>query len=161
MWWGFRACFLLAVLSVASSGCGGQKLVCLEICGQESEKPLIRLPLKPGVPFSLEFINSIYLAPVRETLLYDPSEGVSVVMVESPSDGVFEYYGLESDGTGTALMHRRVGDLKLRSHDYENHRIRIGDQTIHLKGVVPNGETLMLRVRSDEKCGNLSFSGGN
>jgi hypothetical protein len=114
---------------------------------------LTRLPVEPGVPFSLEFINSIYLAPVRETLVYEPPGGISIVMVESPSDGVFEYYGLEPDGTGKALMHRQVGDFKLRSHDYTNHRLTVAGQAIHLKGLVPNGEPILVRVQVGAECG--------
>ncbi len=120
--WGLLISLTLAILIVAlGGGCAGKQVACLEVSGEGPERVLTRLPVEPGVPFSLEFINSIYLAPVRETLVYEPPGGISIVMVESPSDGVFEYYGLEPDGTGKALMHRQVGDFKLRSHDYTNH----------------------------------------
>jgi len=151
--WGLLISLTLAILIVALGGCAGKQVACLEVMGEEPERVLTRLPVEPGVPFSLEFINSIYLAPVRETLVYEPPGGISIVMVESPSDGVFEYYGLEPDGTGKALMHRQVGDFKLRSHDYTNHRLTVAGQAIHLKGLVPNGEPISVKVRVGADCG--------
>lgn len=151
--WGLLISLTLAILIVALGGCAGNQVACLEFSGEEPERVLTRLPVEPGVPFSLEFINSIYLAPVRETLVYEPPGGISIVMVESPSDGVFEYYGLEPDGTGKALMHRRVGDFKLRSHDYTNHRLTVAGQAIYLKGLVPNGEPISVKVQVGAECG--------
>jgi hypothetical protein len=151
--WGLWIGLTMAILVVAFGGCAGKQVACLEVSGEEPERVLTRLSVEPGMPFSLEFINSIYLAPVRETLVYEPSEGISIVMVESPSDGVFEYYGLEPDGTGKALMHRWVGDFKLRSHDYTNHRLTVAGQAIHLEGLVPNGEPILVKVRVGAECG--------
>lgn len=122
---------------------------------------MVRLPVERGRPFTLEFVNSIYQAPVRETLVYEPSEGITIVMVESPSDGVFEYYGLEPDGTGTARMRRRVGDIRLRSHDYKDHRVRALGRTLHLDGLVANGDPITVRIRDGKGCGELPFSGGD
>jgi len=152
--WGLLISLTLAILIVAlGGGCAGKQVACLEVSGEEPERVLTRLPVEPGVPFSLEFINSIYLAPVRETLVYEPHGGISIVMVESPSGAVFEYYGLEPDGTGKALIHRRVGDFKLRSHDYTNHRLTVAGQAIYLKGLVPNGEPILVRVQVGAECG--------
>jgi hypothetical protein len=151
--WGLLISLTLAILIVALGGCAGNQVACLEVSGEKPERVLTRLPVEPGVPFSLEFINSIYLAPVKETLVYEPPGGISIVMVESPSDGVFEYYGLEPDGTGKALMHRRVGVFKLRSHDYTNHRLTVAGQAIYLKGLVPNGEPILVRVQVGAECG--------
>jgi hypothetical protein len=151
--WGLFISLTLAILIVVIGGCAGKQKACLEVFGEEPETVLVRLPIEPGAPFTLEFINSIYLAPVRETLVYNPSEGTSIVMVESPSDGVFEYYGIEPDGTGRARMNRRVGDIKLRSHDYGNHRITVGGQMLKLNGLVPNGEPIFMRIRVSAECG--------
>lgn len=151
--WGLCANLTLAILIVLSGGCTVKQCVCLDFFEERSDRVLARLPLMPCEPFTLEFINSIYLAPVRETLMYDPSEGISIIMVESPSGGVFEYYGLEPDGTGKALMNRRVGDMKLRSHDYTNHRITVGGRVLNLNGLVPNGEPIIVKVRVNPKCG--------
>lgn len=150
--WGLCLSLTLAILVVFTGGCAGRQYTCLVFLGEGSDRALARLPLGAGEPFTLEFINSIYLAPVRETLVYEPSEGISIVMVESPSAGVFEYYGLEPDGTGKALMRKRVGDIKLRSHDYTNHRITTGDKTVQLNGLVPNGEPIIMRVRVSPEC---------
>jgi hypothetical protein len=151
--WGLCASLTLAILIVVFGGCAGKQVACIEIFGAGPETLLARLPVEPGAPFTLEFINSIYLAPVRETLVYEPSKGTLIVMVESPSDGVFEYYGLEPDGTGKARMNRKVGDIKLRSHDYSNHRITVGGQALNLNGLVPNGEPILVRIQVGEECG--------
>jgi len=118
------------------------------LSGGEPERVLACLPLEKGTPFYLEFINSIYLAPVREIFEYEPSDGICLVKVESPSAGVFEYYGLVPDRPGTAILRRPVGEFRLRSHDYEHHRLVVGEKSLRLKGLVPDGEPLLVRVRS-------------
>ena len=112
----------------------------------EPEKPLVCLPLEGGARFYLDFVNSIYLAPVRETFVYEPAQGVSLVMVESPSAGVFEYYGQVPDKPGIAYLRRRIGEIRIRSHDYVNHRLTVGDRTISFKGLVEDGEPLTIKV---------------
>lgn len=123
------------------------------VSGGEPERVLACLPLEPRTAFHLEFINSIYGALVRETFEYEPVHGVSLVKVESPSAGVFEYYGLEPDGSGTAKLHRPAGEIRLRSHDYEHHRLTAGENSIRLKGLVPDGEPLSVSVRSFPDAG--------
>ena len=118
------------------------------VSGGEPAKVLACLPLGSLTTFHLEFINSIYGALVRETLEYEPVHGISLVKVESPSAGVFEYYGLEPDGPGAARLNRPVGEIRLKSHDYEHHRLTVGDKSIRLKGLVPDGEPLLVSVRS-------------
>ena len=125
----------------------------LTVSGGAPERVLGCLPLEKGVPFHLEFINSIYLAPVRETFVYEPSEGICLVEVESPSAGVFEYYRLIPDRPGTALLHRPVGEFRLRSNDYEHHRLTVGEKSLRLKGLVPDGEPLIVKVQmTDDGC---------
>jgi hypothetical protein len=119
----------------------------LTLTGGEPEEVLACLPLEKGDLFCLEFINSIYLAPVRETFVFDRSEGIFLVKVESPSPGVFEYYGLTPDQPGLALLHRPVGEFTLRSHDYEHHRLIVGEKTLRLKGLIADGEPLSVKVR--------------
>jgi hypothetical protein len=125
---------------------------CLVLSGNEPERLLARLPIEENVPFCLEFVNSIYLAPVRETFVYRSVEGFFLVRVESPSAGVFEYYGLMPDGSGSVNMRRRLGDLRLLSHDYQHHRLVIGDRTFPLKGLVADGQPLTVRVRTGGEC---------
>ena len=110
--------------------------------------------MRPGTFFSLEFINSIYLAPVQEVFLYDPHRGVTMVMVQSPSYGVFEYYGLQPDETGRAYLHRKMGNIRIRTPDYEHCRISVGGMVLLLKGLVPDGESLVVRVREHGACGD-------
>jgi hypothetical protein len=124
----------------------------LAVSGGQPERVLACLPLETEPPFHLEFINSMYLAPVRETFVYVPAEGMCLVKVESPSAGVFEYYGLEPDGSGIARLHRPVREIRLRSHDYENHRLSAGEKSLRLKGLVPDGEPLLVSVRTGASC---------
>jgi len=108
---------------------------------------MARLPVSPQESIIFEFINSIYLAPVRETLMFVPPESLYIVMVESPSQDVFRYYGLESDSTGKAMLRMKVENVRLRSSDYSNHRIKAGKHTLNLKEIVPDGESVLLDVR--------------
>ena len=127
----------------------------LVLSGEEPERVLACLPLPAGTPFYLEFVNSIYLAPVRETFVYQPGEGLFVIQVDSPSAAVFEYYGLTPEQTGTARLRRHLGEIRLRSMDYGNHRLTVGDKGLALKGVVADGQMLIIRVQpgaSGEPC---------
>jgi hypothetical protein len=150
-----RVGFFLAVLAWVLLGpAAGARAAQLVIFGEEPGKVLTCLPLETGKPLYFEFINSIYLAPVRETLVYEEGEGIFIVRVESPSAGVFEYYGLEPDGTGRAELHRKVGEIRIRSHNYENHRLTVGDRTLRLKEIAKGGESLIVEVRACERgCG--------
>jgi len=114
---------------------------------EDSGRVMARLPVSPQEPIIFEFINSIYLAPVRETLMFESPESLYIVMVESPSQDVFRYYGLESDSTGKAMLRMKVENVRLRSSDYSNHRIKAGKHTLHLKEIVPDGESVLLDVR--------------
>jgi len=125
---------------------------CLVVSGDEPARVLISVHLESETPFSLDFINSIYRAPVRETFVYQSGEGLFVIKVESPSAGVFEYYGLVPDGSGIAEIRRRLGDIRLLSHNYQNHRLTVGDKTFHLKGLVADGQPLLIGVRGDRWC---------
>jgi hypothetical protein len=116
------------------------------LTGEEPEGILAALPLEAGAPFSLRFINSIYLAPVEETYAYDPAEGITTVKVESPSAGVFEYYGLEPDGTGVAVVRHRASEIRIRSADYTNHVLTVAGKRLRLLGLVPGGAPMTLRV---------------
>ncbi len=124
----------------------------LAISGGEPGQMLACLPVEPGTPFCLEFINSIYAAPVRETFVYEAGQGIFIIKVESPSAGVFEYYGLEPDGSGVATLRRPIGDIIIRSHDYEHHRLMAGDKVLRFKGLIPDGERLVISVRTGENC---------
>ena len=119
----------------------------LTVTGGEPERELACMRLEESASFILEFVNSIYQAPVRETFVYDPVEGICLVKVESTSAGVFEYYGIAPDRSGTALLYRPVGELKIRSHDYQHHALTAGEKSLSLKGLVPDGEPLSVRVR--------------
>ena len=139
------AIFLTVIISVLIATAAWSDTY-LMLSGGEPENVLACLSLEKGTPFYLEFINSIYLAPVRETFVFEASEGICLVKVESPSPGVFEYYGLTPDQPGLALLHRPVGEFTLRSHDYEHHRLIVGEKTLRLKGLVADGEPLSVKV---------------
>ena len=129
----------------------------LVLSGDEPERVLACLPLEAGTPFYLEFVNSIYLAPVRETFLYQAGEGLFVIRVDSPSTAVFEYYGLIPEKPGTARLRRSLGEIRLRSMDYRNHRLTVGDKSLALKGVVADGERLIIRAQSSTSCGPCPY----
>ena len=44
----------------------------------------------------------------------------------------------------------------LLSTDYKNHRLTVGSTVLPLKGLVPNGRTLILRVLAERPCGPRS-----
>jgi hypothetical protein len=118
----------------------------------EAGRDISCLPFEPGVPIHLYFINSIYQAPVRETFTYEPGHGLILNQVESPSAGVFEYYGLEHNSSGVAQIRRKVGEIRILSSDYENHAITVGQRSIRLKGLVSDGEPVLLKVEEGMRC---------
>jgi hypothetical protein len=142
----WAAIFLAAVASVlmTTAAWSGTYLM---LRGRVPDRVLGCLPLETGTPFYLEFMNSIYLAPVRETFVFEPSEGICLVKVQSPSAGVFEYYGLIPDQPGLAFLYRPVGEFTLRSHDYEHHRLVVGEKSLRLKGLIADGEPLSVTVQ--------------
>ena len=148
------AYLLLCLVAIASAGRAAAPAPQVVVWAGEPERPVACLPLDQGNRFHLEFINSIYLAPVRETFEYVSGEGVYVVMVESPSAGVFEYYGLEPDKPGVAFLRRPVGEMRIRSHDYRNHRLTAGETTIFFKGLIKDGEAFTIRVGTEAVCGS-------
>jgi len=135
--------FLMWAISAAAA--------CLEVSGDEG-KVLSSLVVEDGAVIHLDFINSIYLAPVRETFLYESGKGLSIIRVESPSAGVFEYYRLEPDSPNAAELHRHVGTIRLRSHDYKNHTLTVGRSVIRLKGLTVDGDPLTVGVREGAAC---------
>lgn len=124
----------------------------LALMAEEPVHALTCLPAAPGMTVHLEFVNSIYRARVRETFTLHPRDGLVLVQVESPSAGVFEYYGFQTDGSGKASVHRVMNEIRLRSHDYANHLLIVGDREIHLRGLVENGKSLIIRVGNGKKC---------
>jgi hypothetical protein len=125
----------------------------LEFWVGEPERLAKRFPLNPGTCFSLEHRNSIYEAPVRETFCFYPPRGLVLTRVESPSAGVFEYYGLEADEKGACRLFRPLASIRLRSMDYAHHRLFIGDRVISLAGWVKSGQRLVLKMALAKKDG--------
>jgi hypothetical protein len=146
-------CLAAALPVTAGQAASPDVLATVSVWAGEPERPLVCLSLEQGARFHLDFVNSIYLAPVRETFAYEPAEGLFIVMVESPSAGVFEYYGLVPDKPGVAYLRRPVGEMRIRSHDYENHRLTVGDRSISFKGLVEGGEHLTIKVGAGVLCG--------
>ncbi len=143
-----------ALIWAQASYVAGSPALQLVVLSDEPRKVLACMPLEAGAPFDLEFINSIYLAPVKETLVYTEGKGIAIVKVESPSAGVFEYYGLESDHTGVVRLHRSVGEIRIRSHSYENHRLTSGGRTLLFKEIADGGRLLVVEVWAhDRSCG--------
>ncbi len=140
---GLMSLMLLAATATAA---------CLVVSAGDGGGPLVSLPVEGGCIVHLDFVNSIYLAPVRETFLHETGKGLSVIRVESPSAGVFEYYRLESDGP-SAELYRNVGSIHLKSHDYRDHTITVGTTVLHLKDFAAGGDPLTISVH-DGVCGS-------
>jgi len=150
----YAVLLLLVTIGACASAGEGPSSKQLVFLSEEPERVLACISIETGSPIHLEFINSIYLAPVRETLVYTEADGITIVRVESPSAGVFEYYGLEPDSSGSAELHRKVGRIRIRSSSYENHRLTAGGRTIRLKEIAGGGEPVIVEVRSKEiYCG--------
>ena len=124
----------------------------LALVGERPERVLACLPIAAEQPFHLEFVNSIYLTRVRESFTGDPEKGISLIGVESPSYGVFEYYGLVRDASGKSSVRRHIGELRLRSHDYGSHVLIVGERHVHLHQFVGGGRSLILRVVDEAHC---------
>ena len=147
----------LALVACPLMGWAAGPDACLVLSGEEPERVLACLPLGAGTPFYLEFVNSLYLVPVRETFVYRAGEGFFVIQVESPSAAVFEYYGLTPEKPGSARLRRSLGEIRLRSMDYRNHRLTVGDKRLALKGVVADGQMLIIRVQPGASGGPCSY----
>jgi hypothetical protein len=119
---------------------------CLVVSAGEGGRCLVSLHVEDGCIIHLDFINSIYLAPVRETFLHEVGRGLSIIRVESPSAGVFEYYRIETDGP-SAELYRNVGSIRLKSHDYRNHTVTVGERVLRLKDFAAGGDPLTISVR--------------
>ena len=143
--------FPVAVLCVTTVFAGGPGLFLAVQTGEELSE-VACVPLALGTPITLEFVNSIYRAPVRETLRYEPGEGFILVLVESPSAGVFEYYGLEADGTGRAIMRKKVDSVRIKSNDYRDHRLVVGDVVLDFREFAVNGEPVYVKVFGGLGC---------
>lgn len=116
-----------------------------------SEKVVACLPLQAGVPFHLNYINSIYLQSVRESFVYEQGEGLFIIQAETPSVGVFEYLGLIPDEPGKARLRRKLGDIRLLSSDYQTHRLTVSGTGLRLKGLGFDGLPLILKVLTDRR----------
>jgi hypothetical protein len=149
----FFTCVCLAITVLSMTAGAVFAGPCLVLSGEDPVRLLMSLPVEEGGVFSLEFVNSIYLAPVRETFVYESKSGISVIRVESPHAGVFEYYGILPDGPDFAVLRRNVAEIRIRSHDYGHHRLTLGDRSLRFKGLVADGESLIIRVLRDGSCG--------
>jgi hypothetical protein len=147
-----RGLLVASAIWVLGTGTGNAAM-CLVVLAESPEREVAALPLGRETAIHLDFINSIYLAPVRETFVYDPAEGLCLTQIETPSAGVFEYYGLVPDPSGRIRMQRRLGPIRLLSHDYQNHWLTVGERRLHLKGLVEDGRPLVLTVRTEGECG--------
>jgi hypothetical protein len=151
---GLLKAFFLEALVIACALPIPAAAICITVEAEEPDRVVASLPLEAGEVFHLQFINSIYLEPVKETYQYTPPEGITAILVESPSAGVFEYYGLVPDGSGVSRVNTRAKEIRVRSHDYRNHRLSTKTRGLSLKGLVPDGEPLIIRIREGERCGH-------
>jgi hypothetical protein len=88
---------------------------------------------------------------VREFFVYERGEGLFIIRVETSSVGVFEYLGLIPDEPGKARLRRKLGDIRLLSSDYRDHRLTVSGTEIRLKGLGHDGWPLVLKVFTDQQ----------
>ena len=147
----------LALAAMLAGGSSADRGACLAVLSGAPPKRIVCVPVGPGEEFELQFENSIYHAPVRERFIYEPGKGIVLVGVVSPSAGVFEYYGLApgagGNGSGSAALRRVIGEMRLLSHDYSRHVVRIGGRSISLKGLVLDGAPAKIRVDTSGSSG--------
>lgn len=118
----------------------------LQIWTGEPERLVLCLETWPGQTFSLEHMNSIYDAPVRETYLIGPGEGLIQVSLESPSAGVFEYHGYDPPPAGKVVLDRPLGAIRLLSFGYEHHKLSMGGRTFGLAQWAEPGRPVIVKV---------------
>lgn len=118
----------------------------LRIWAGEAARPVLTLALEPGQVFQLEHRNSIYDAPVREAYRLEPEGRLVQVELESPSAGVFEYYGFDPPQAGKVILKREVSVIRLRSTSFQDHLLRVGGRTIRLQDLAQPGQVLGLEV---------------
>ncbi|MCA1987537.1 MAG: hypothetical protein LDL07_00105 [Desulfarculus sp.] len=118
----------------------------LHLWAGEPARAVLTLKSEPAQTFQLEHRNSIYDAPVRETYRLGPAGRLVQVELESPSAGVFEYYGFDPPQTGKVSLDREVSVIRLRSTSYQDHLLRVGGRTIRLQDLAQPGQVLGLEV---------------
>jgi hypothetical protein len=85
----------LASLALAlATGCGGREVVVRD----EGGRVLVKAPLPESERFALEYRHSYYRVAAREQFRAD-GEGFRMVGVESPSEGVLDYYAIAGTKT--------------------------------------------------------------
>ena len=93
-------------------------------------------PLPDSRRFDLEYVHSRYGAPARERFVADDAgEGFSLMSVESPHEGVLDYYALDGvkrrRAGGLALeprRPRRYDDLALIATSTGRRTLKVGDR---------------------------------
>ncbi|MCX8023245.1 MAG: hypothetical protein N2745_10790 [Syntrophorhabdaceae bacterium] len=118
----------------------------------ETKEVLFCRPIKEGDIIIFDFVNSIYKASVKETMLFDSVEGLILIDVESPSYGVYEYYGLITEGKNKGGFRRKIGSLRIRSNNYQHHRLSVNGMTIDLKDLASGGMALILTIDKNHIC---------
>ncbi len=147
-----RLMVLLVGFAALLSMAGATGAACLNVARGEEAKTVFSVPVKNGAALYLDFVNSVDLAPVRETYQYRAGEGLWMIKVESPSAGVFEYYRIEPGPDNSAALLRHVGTISLRNHDYWNHVLTVDGKIIPLRGLAMPGELVTIAVNDAKEC---------
>jgi hypothetical protein len=141
----------LLLLSAGPVNAAAGMDIWIVLATERPEKTIACVPLQAGEPFHLDYINSIYQEPVRESFVYEEGEGLFIIQVETPSVGVFEYLGLIPEEPGKARLRLKLEEIRLLSSDYRTHRLRVSGLNLRLRGFGRDGLPLILRVLTDRR----------
>jgi hypothetical protein len=141
----------LLLLSAGPVNAAAGMDVWLVLSTEKPDKTIACVPLQAGESFHIDYMNSIYQEPVRESFVYEEGEGLFILQVETPSVGVFEYLGLIPEEPGKARLRLKLEEIRLLSSDYRTHKLKVSGLSLRLRGFGRDGLPLILRVLTDRR----------
>lgn len=106
---------------------------------------VLRIHLRPGEVFSVEYHHSMYDQPVTEDFVVDEGGRIALRAVTSPSAAVREYFGITSAGDRHA-MERAMPQIVFRIAAGTVQRLRAGGVERSFLDFGEHGDRLVLRA---------------
>ena len=106
---------------------------------------VLRIQLRPGEVFSVEYHHSMYDQPVTEDFVIDEEGHIVLRAVTSPSAAVREYFGITSAGDRHA-MERTMAEIVFRIAAGTVQRLRAGSVERSFLDFGEHGDRLVLRA---------------